>query len=78
MKELGIFTQSWNEMPKTATFDELIGASGFHNFAEKHGLWKIILKNGCYYTQDRDNAEIGRLCSPLQKLDGCSLAGFGR
>ena len=76
--EFGIYTQNWNEMPRTATFDELLAAPGFHNFVEKFGIWKIILKNGSYYTMDRDDHEIGTLCAPLQMIDKNSLANFGR
>lgn len=65
----GVWTQDHNEMPKTLTFDELISSEGYHDYVERHGLWHVILNNGCFYTQDRDNPEIGRLCKPIEMLD---------
>lgn len=65
----GHYTTEYHDMPKTATFEELIVAAGFNDYVERHGLWHIILNNGVYYTEDRSDNEKGNRCGVLQALD---------
>jgi hypothetical protein len=56
--------------PLTLTFDEL--ESGFYgayqNYSERVGRWHYILSTGWFYT-GTIGSEIGRRCSPMEKLD---------
>ena len=65
----GTYTTEYHDMPKTATFDDLLEARGFNDYVERHALWHIIFNNGVYYTQDRDNNEVGNRCGVLEVLD---------
>jgi hypothetical protein len=78
MSSIGNFTQDWKDMPREATFEELIASSGYHNYIEKNGRWYILMKNGAFYRQDPENPEIGRLCSPIEVLDKCAMRNFNQ
>jgi len=67
--DIGRFTQDWADMPESETFDNLIAATGYHNYAERNGRWYIIMRNGVYYRQSARNSEIGEKCGPLDVLD---------
>jgi len=69
----GSFTVDWADMPRTASFDDLIAGVGFNDYVERYGLWHIIFNNGVYYTQDVDDSEVGRKCKPLEVLCKVSI-----
>ena len=59
----------WYTMPPTLTFDELITSPIYCAYVDKYGRWKVLLKNGVWYYQDTNDAELGQKCGPLETVD---------
>lgn len=60
-----------DNLPETLTFDELVSGDygEFVNYYEvAGGRWKILLRNGWFYTGER-SSEIARRCGPLARID---------